>query len=364
MDIERAWSGLSVDPGLRRLKIKKMGRLFWKLFSLFWLAMMSGFNFGPIVYSLTLGGTRPLTFGLAMLPLFLGAILSFFFALLLAWYISKPLKHLRQALSIAGYDEFKTRIQPLMGTRRDEIVDLAKDFDAMAERLQNLTQARRHLLHDISHELRSPLNRIQVAVGLCHQTPTETQDMLARIAQEAERLESMIEELMVMEQIESGDSLGAGNDMIDLLEILNDIVEDASFEAQAKSCSIQASIQGKFVARVKGELIYRALENVIRNAVKFTVEGSAIEVAATVDEAVGQLTIRVIDQGPGVQPHLLESIFEPFYRVTGDLKAFPGFGLGLAISRRAVVSHGGTVNAHTHAAGGLEVVIVIPNNSR
>lgn len=346
------------------MKIKKMGRLFWKLFTLFWIAMMIGFTFGPVVHNLTMLGTQPLTFGIAILPLLWGALLSFFFALLLAWYISEPLKYLRQALSIAGLDEFKTRIQPLMGTRRDEIVDLATDFDAMAGRLQNMTQARRHLLHDISHELRSPLNRIQVAVGLCRQEPTETQGMLVRIQQETERLESMIEELMVMEQIESGDSARASRDMIDLVEILNDIIEDASFEAQAKSCSIKASTEGKFVACVKGELIYRALENVIRNAVKFTAEGSVIEVTATIDDTSDLLSIQVKDQGPGVPPHLLDSIFEPFYRVTDDLKAVPGFGLGLAISRRAVVSHGGTVNARIHSAGGLEIVIVIPSNNR
>ena len=243
-----------------------------------------------------------------------------------------------------------------MRGRRDEIADLAHDFDHMAEQLQKAVDSRRVLLHDVSHELRSPLARMQTAIGLLRQDPALTEPMLARIELESERLDHLIEELLTLHRLEAG-APATPRERVDLIELLHAITEDADFEARAKGNQVCIDAEGAYVTEVHGELIYRALENVIRNAVKYSPEGTCVDVVArTRDDS---LEVSVSDRGPGVPAEMLDHIFEPFVRLPHP-PGGRGVGLGLAITCRAMTMHGAHVKAALRQGGGLEVTLSFP----
>ena len=343
--------------------IVRTGRLFWKLLLALWVSMILA-TAGVSAY-LTITGqkpspqsTVPRVGGFPMVPLISGGLAVLLVGAVLAWYLSRPLHHLRRALHRVGQGDLNTRVAPLMGSRRDEIADLAREFDRMASQLQQLTESRKQLLHDISHELRSPLTRMEAAIGLMRQDPAQTSAMVERIARESGRLDALIEELLTLHRLEAGAS-ASRDDRVDVVELLRAIADDAEFEARATSRAVLLDAPGEFVTAVNGELIYRALENVVRNAVKFTRPGTAVEISARVATHGTELIIQVKDRGPGVPQHKLEAIFEPFTRVEGS-EAVSGVGLGLAIARRAVTLHGGRVEAAPRDDGGLVITIRIP----
>jgi two-component system OmpR family sensor kinase len=295
-----------------------------------------------------------------MVPLLSALIAIFIIGLVLAWYLSRPLLHLRWALQRVARGHLETRVRPLMRGRRDEIADLAHDFDGMAEQLQKAVESRRTLLHDVSHELRSPLSRLQVAIGLMRRDPSLTESMLERIESESERLNDLIEELLTLHRLEAGVP-SAPPERVDLIELLQAIAYDADFEARAAGCHVSIDAKGSFVAQVHGELIYRAFENVIRNAVKYSPKGTFVDVHAIVDPS--GLTVRVADRGPGVPPEKLSEMFEPFMRI-GKNDGRHGAGLGLAITRRAMAMHGAQVNASLREGGGLVINLSFPSASQ
>lgn len=305
----------------------------------------------------------------------IGLLASLAFSALLAGYLTRPIRHLRRAFADAADGRLDTRVAPLMGRRRDEIAGLGKDFDRMAERLQKLIVSQRRLLHDVSHELRSPLARLQAAVGLARQDPERTAAMLDRIERDTQRLDTLVGELLTLARLEAnaGD---AARQEVDLGELLQEIVEDARFEAQARGRDVKldAPAAPVTVARAQPEWLQRALENVIRNAVRHTAEGSTIEVTLRAGTQAGRpapagaegprrhepgtvIAIVVADRGPGVPPDQLEAIFEPFHRGSGSAD---GHGLGLAIARRALAAHRGTIEAANRSGGGLEVTMTLP----
>jgi len=336
-------------------------RLFWKLLIALWVSTLVSFAATFLLLYLT--GFRPATEGpqpsslFPMVPLLTAALTMLVLGFGLAWYLSKPLKDLRWALRQVSKGLFETRVQPRMGTRRDEIVDLAQEFDLMAARLQQVTESRRMLLHDISHELRSPLTRMQAAIGLLRQAPAKTPEMLDRIEGEAGRLDELIGELLTLHRLEAGAQ--SGRERVDVIELLHAIAEDAHFEAQALGRSVIIDAPGSFVVEVNGELIYRAFENVIRNAVKFSPIGETVEILARVDPDGGALVCHVLDRGPGVPPDMLTAIFEPFARVDTPVKT-SGVGLGLAIAKRAMEAHGGHITAALRSGKGLDVSLWLP----
>ena len=291
-----------------------------------------------------------------MLPILIGLLASLGFSALLAWYLSKPLRHLRWALQAVAEGKLDTRVEPLMGGRRDEIADLGRDFDRMAQQLQQLMAAQRRLLHDVSHELRSPLARLQAAIGLFRQNPARLDTCLERIERESVRLDELVGELLTLSRLEAGGG-DAPLESLDLMDLIAAIADDARFEAEANGRELNFEGQGEAVALVRGELMHRAFENVIRNAVKYTAAGTCVEVSAKI--VAGTLELRVGDRGPGLPDADLAAIFEPFYRGSNG-NAATGFGLGLAIAQRAVQTHGGTIRAVNRAAGGLEMVITLP----
>jgi two-component system OmpR family sensor kinase len=287
-----------------------------------------------------------------------GALASLACSALLAWYLAKPIKNLRWALAAVSAGNLDTRVAERMGRRRDEIADLGRDFDHMAQQLQSLVGAQRRLLHDVSHELRSPLARLQAAVGLARQQPEHLDDWLTRIEREGARLDSLVGEVLTLSRLEAG--LGTqSTDYVDLHDLVGEIADDAGFEAAASGRRVAFTGCGEVIVRARAELLRRAVENVIRNAVKYAPAGSAVDVQLDAPDQSPRARLVVSDRGPGIPDGDLAAVFEPFFRGAGaDSRS--GYGLGLAIARRAVEAHGGSIRAINREGGGLEVEIELP----
>lgn len=338
------------------------GRLFWKLLLALWLSMILAIA-GGLAYLTLTGQTLPVDESaklgpVPLVPFVSGCLAILIVGLLLAWYLTRPLHHLRWALHRVAQGRFDTRVHPLMGRRRDEIADLAHDFDRMATHLQQLTESRKLLLHDISHELRSPLSRMQAAIGLLRQDPSRAQAMIDRIERESRRLDALIEELLTLHRLEA-EAPGAVRERVDVIELLHAIAEDADFEARAAERWVSIDAPGHFICEVNGELIYRAFENVVRNALKFGPPGAAVEIRARLESDGRVLVASVQDRGPGVPPQMLQAIFEPFTRVEGS-ESVRGVGLGLAIAQRAMALHDGRIEAALREGGGLVLTLRLP----
>jgi two-component system OmpR family sensor kinase len=287
-------------------------------------------------------------------------IASLLFSAILAWYLTRPLRHLQDAAHRLARGDLAARVMPRIGRRSDEIANLGRDFDHMAGQLQSLVTAQQRLLHDVSHELRSPLARLQVAVGLGRQQPEKLVDMLERIERETARLDELVGQLLTLSRLEARVD-NEHEESIDLAALLNEVVEDARFEAEASEREVSLAIDGEPVITGKPELLRRAFENVIRNAVRYTRPQTRVTIEAEADRDSGKFVIRVCDQGPGVDSAELGQIFEPFVRVgesTGGGRG--GYGLGLAIAKRAVNAHGGEVEASNREGGGLCISLRLP----
>lgn len=292
------------------------------------------------------------------LPLASGLGASLLFSALLAWYLVKPIRHLRKALDSAGEGALDVRVQPLMGNRRDEIADLGREFDHMAKRLQETILAQRRLFQDVSHELRSPLARLEAVVGLMRQDDHGDGMTINRIEREVRRIDELVGELLLLARIESG-APGAPIGEIDLIDLVDGIIADARFEAERRNCSVEFHCDEELMLSGRVDVLGRAIENVIRNAIKYTAEASvvSIKLESITDNYIIQLSI--CDQGPGISPREQETIFEPFFRA-GQTNQQRGFGLGLAIARRAVEAHGGAIHAENQPHGGLCMIITLP----
>lgn len=300
----------------------------------------------------------------------------------LARYLTSPVTKLRAATRELARGNLSARVVPTLGGRRDELASLAADFDEMAEKIQLLLDSQRRLLGDISHELRSPLARLNVALELARQRSGEpAQSALERIQREAETLNEMIGQLLALTRLESG-AEEIRKTEFDLTELVREVVTDADFEAHARKRSVKLGKAAPALVNGVPELLRRAIENVIRNAVQHTAEATEVEVellnsanglGATVRSETTRsspnavaangktVSILVRDHGPGVPAQALAEIFRPFYRVdeARDRDA-GGVGLGLAIAERAVRLHGGTIKAENAAGGGLEITINLP----
>jgi len=246
--------------------------------------------------------------------------------------------------------------------RRDEIGGLVRDFDGMAERLETLVNEQNRLLNDISHELRSPLARLNVALGLARQrTGPDAISVLARIELESTRLEEMIDRLLTLSRLEAGQAL-LDRTSLRLGELIQEIVKDADFEAQSRHCHVRYDLAREAEVTGSPSLLRSAIENVVRNAMRYTREGSDVDVSLEVEtNSPETAVIRVSDHGPGVPEAALDKLFRPFFRVDDARgRQTGGSGLGLAITDRAVRLHGGTVSAANQPGGGLCVEIRLP----
>jgi two-component system, OmpR family, sensor histidine kinase CpxA len=282
----------------------------------------------------------------------------------LSWYLTKPIVRLRAATRQLAAGDLTARSGAPVGRRKDEVAGLMRDFDAMAERLETLMKAQSRLLNDISHELRSPLARLNVALGLARQRASiESVDMLERIELEASRLNELIGRILTLARLEDGEQR-VPQTPVPLDEVVLTVAEDAEFEAQARHCHVRARIpEGDWDVRGNASLLHSAVENVVRNAIRYTQEKTSVEIELTSEEGANgaEAVLKVSDYGPGVPPAALEKVFEPFYRLDDARgRQTGGVGLGLAITERAVRFHGGGVSAHNRAEGGLRVEIRLP----
>ncbi len=278
----------------------------------------------------------------------------------LARFLAAPIRELRRVTGQLASGDLTARVGPALGSRRDETAELGREFDRMAGRVEALMEAQQRLLRDISHELRSPLARLGVALGLARQRAgAEAEGSLDRIEREAERLNELIGELLTLTRLEGGGE-GVAPESVDLAEVVRAVAADADFEARSKGRSVRVGACADAVARGSPELLRRAVENVVRNAVRFTAEGTAVEVSLT-RTAPHLARIAVRDRGPGVPEASLAELFRPFSGVAaaGD-RLWGGTGLGRASAVGAVRPPGGPARAENAPGGGLEVAIELP----
>lgn len=289
-------------------------------------------------------------------PLAFALVASVLLSALLAWYLARPVKELRGAFSAMAEGRLDTRVGDAM-PRGDEFADLGRSFDRMAEKLQTIILAQRRLLHDVSHELRSPLGRLQVALGIARRDPSRADCVLERMELEVERLSGLIGEILSLTRLNSGVETELA-ERIDLGELAEGLVHDARFEASGRGCEVRLEELARIHVHGRTRLLSRALENVIRNGLRFSPPGG--ELTVEVGFSDGWAVIRVCDQGPGIPEKDIAAVFEPFARGRNTGEA-DGFGLGLAIARGAVELHGGAIEAANREEGGLRVEIRLPS---
>jgi two-component system sensor histidine kinase CpxA len=291
-----------------------------------------------------------------LIALVVSAVVCFF----LARYLVLPVDQLRRATRQIASGDLDIRVSPKLKGRHDELGLLASDLDTMSERVRNLLELKQQLLRDVSHELRSPLARLQLALSLARREDgSGVERHLARIGCEADRLEELIARTLKLARLERP-MQGVERTQVDVAELLTNIVADVGIEADAHGCSVALETARPLEVNGDPELLRSALENVIRNAVRYAPAGSKVGIdARRVDGRRIEVIVR--DHGPGVPEKDLELIFEPFYRVDAARnRAVGGDGLGLAIAARAVAIHGGTIQARNLGSGGLAVQLSLP----
>jgi two-component system sensor histidine kinase CpxA len=275
----------------------------------------------------------------------------------------RPIEKLRSAARKLASGELATRVPEPVGQERlfggDEIQSLVHDFNYMAEELERLVGAQKMLVRDVSHELRSPLARLSVALELAREEAPESMlENLQRIEREAGRLNQLIGQLLRLSSMESMNA-PAHTELFRLRGLIDELLPDAEFEAQQRSSTVRVSGQCECMVRGNPELIYRAIENVLRNAIRYSKPESVIELAIHCEEH--SVTLDISDDGPGVPESELQHIFRPFYRLDNARERDTGgFGVGLAIADRAIRLHHGEVRAANRAKGGLVVSLRLP----
>ena len=293
-----------------------------------------------------------------ILPILISGLICY----LLARYLTRPILQLRKATRQLAAGDLSARAAPEVTRRRDELGDLVADFNQMAERIEALLTSQRQLISDISHELRSPLARLSVALELARKkSGGEATGPLNRIEMEAERLNEMIGKLLTIARLETAIEVPQSG-LVQLSELVRETADDASFEARSRNCDVRVTQDADCSTLGSADLLRSAVENVVRNAVRYTAEGTAVEISLSCRNGDrGWAVIKVRDHGPGVPEKELGNVFQPFYRVENARERQKGgTGLGLAITDRAIRLHGGTVKASNAEGGGLEVEMRLP----
>jgi signal transduction histidine kinase len=289
-------------------------------------------------------------------------IVSAMFALLLAWYVAAPLTRIRTSTRRFAQGDFDARVGHLRFGRSAEITALAAEFDAMAERIKALVDSHRRLVRDVSHELRSPLARQRVALELARGgDAAQVASSLDRIERESDRLETMLAQALELSRLET--ATGTANDHVELDLLLEDVINNATYEGAPRGRKVMLVESERLALTGSHQALHSACENVIRNALAYTADGSSVSVRLARDGDSASISVR--DHGPGVAEADLQRIFEPFYRTdNARTRSSGGTGLGLAIAQRAVGRHRGSIAARNAEGGGLEVEIRLPLGAR
>jgi two-component system sensor histidine kinase CpxA len=280
------------------------------------------------------------------------------FFYLLALYQTSPVKKLQSTVKAFAEGNREARVSPQFGNRGDELANLGREFDHMAERIEGLISSQKRLLADISHELRSPLARLTVALELARKwADGRAVTALDRIEQETERVNQLVGQLLTLTKLESG-AERVPPEIVVLEDLVHQVIDDADYEAKPLHKSVKSEELEHCRVRGSVDLLRSAVENVVRNAVRYTNEGTSVDVSLRWHMDTAVLSVR--DHGPGVPEAELQHIFEPFYRVSEARdRASGGVGLGLSIADRTVKLHGGTIRAE-NARDGLVVTIELP----
>ena len=287
-------------------------------------------------------------------------LLSGGFCALLTWSLLRPIRQLKEAANSMSQGDLTTRVGSV-SQRHDELGQLGKEFNRMSEQLELLVSSQKRLLADISHELRSPLARLQVAIGIAQQQDEQqmsqvTARQLSRIEKEAAEIDNMIAQLLKLSRLES-DSPVQAMQQVDIKALINVVVNDADFEAQSLNKSVKLINQETCEMSGEPDLLSSAISNVVRNAVKYAERKVRVEQHSK----DGYVTVIVSDDGPGIPDEELGDIFRPFYRLSASRnRDSGGVGLGLAIAQRAIASHKGSIGAENQTSGGLKVTIKLP----
>ena len=293
-----------------------------------------------------------------LLPAIAGALLCLF----LGYHIAKPIRTLQTVAGKIADGDLSVRASPAIGSRRDELADLARDFDKMADRIQVLLRKQLELLGDISHELRSPLTRLNVSLELIRRGKT---DAIERMQADLYRLDTLIGQILTLTRLQTRDDRPA-DAPVNLRAIVESVAEDARFEGRDDGKSVVVSRADDCWLHGDPALLRSCIENVVRNAVHYTKPNTEVAVSLEV-AANGSNSARILvaDYGDGVPPEALDRIFEPFYRVTeGQEHQTGGTGLGLSIAQRVAVIYGGSIRARNRDSGGLEMEILLPVGAR
>ena len=302
-------------------------------------------------------GADGITIPLLLIALAISAAICWW----LARYISGPVTSLQGVARTLASGNLDARVEGRLSVRQDELGILARDFNQMAERLRSQIASKEMLLRDISHELRSPLTRLRVALGLAQRGDGTLDVQLARIEREIERLDALIGQTLQLSRL-SGIELTFTRQEIELGDLVNEVVDDAHFEASAMGKEIDSAMISGLATLGNFELLRRAVDNVVRNAIRFAPVRSKVEVSARMDTQGAVLAVR--DHGPGVPERDLDRIFEAFYRVDEARdQASGGIGLGLAITARIMALHGGNAKARNATDGGLIVELRFPHGT-
>jgi two-component system, OmpR family, sensor histidine kinase CpxA len=300
--------------------------------------------------------------GIRWLLLVFALVASGAASLMLARFIVLPVRRLQLAGQQVATGDLTVRVAHTVGSRTDDIARLAHDFDVMTERVDQLLQSQQRLIRDVSHELRSPLARLQALLSIARQQADDTRaPQIDRMETEIERLNELIGEILTYSRLEAQDHIS--RHATDLVDLLQNILHDAELEGLEADKQLELDAPASLLLEVDSGLIQRAVENVIRNAVKYTGEGTTITVS--IRPASDGIRIMVDDQGPGVPPDAIGRIFEPFYRVSDARSTQSGSGgVGLAIAERSIRLHGGSMTARNRDGGGLRIEIFLPSPNR
>ena len=296
---------------------------------------------------------------LSFLPKYLLPLLLLFFsfiaAIAVALTLSRPLRQLQQKNLQFASGDLSTRAGNL-AERQDELGELARGFDEMASKISDLLENQQRLLRDISHDLRTPLTRAQLAIAL--EQRQQNGEQLPRLSQELERIDQLLASLLIYSRLDAGQYPLEVTDT-DLVGLLEELIDVNQLEAAARDQRLHYQGPSECSCRVDSMLLGRALENIVRNAIKYAPADSRIDVDLQVTPE--QLTLQISDQGPGIPADALQKIFDPFYRVSDSRNsATGGTGLGLAIAAQAVRQHKGQIRAELPDSGGLRIVITLP----
>jgi len=280
---------------------------------------------------------------------------------LLTRYLTAPILRLREASQHLAQGDLSTRAAAGMERRHDELGALVQDFNAMAARIEELVAGQRQLIYDISHELRSPLARLNVALDLARERKGN-EPAFDHMEQDLERLNEMIGRLLTVARLDSS-AIPPAMSQVDLTQLISQIARSADLELRKNDAAVRLTLPVQLFVHGNAELLHSAIENVVRNAIRYTGTGNPVEVSVTTEKPSSALIV-VRDHGPGVPESELANIFQPFYRIADDRnRESGGAGLGLAIAGRVIRIHGGTIRARNAQPHGLEVEILLPQAS-